>query len=62
MAITFRWNDRLDLDNHAAMSKMIVDAVKGWVIEDDTRRWVHELHHLWHEENYIEVEIKEVKR
>lgn len=61
VTITFRWNDRLDLTNHAAMSKMIEDAVKGWIIQDDSRRWVREIHHLWHEENYIEVEIKEVK-
>lgn len=36
--ITFRWNDRLDIDNHAIMGKMIVDAMKGRVIEDDSRR------------------------
>lgn len=62
VSITFRWNDRLDLTNHAAMAKMVEDAIKGWIIQDDSRRWVHEIHHLWHEENYIEVEIKEVKK
>ena len=61
VSITFRWNDRLDLSNHAAMSKMIEDAVKGWIIQDDSRKWVQEIRHIWHDENYIEVEIKERK-
>ena len=28
VAVTFYWNDRLDIDNHAIMGKMIVDAMK----------------------------------
>lgn len=38
VSIDFWWDDRLDLDNHAYMAKMIVDALKGWVIQDDNRR------------------------
>lgn len=59
VSITFRWNDRLDLDNHAAMGKMIVDALKGVVIHDDSRRWFKRLEYGWHDEDWIEVEIEE---
>lgn len=56
--ITFRWNDRLDLDNHAYIAKMIVDSIKGHLIADDSRRYVRRIVHEWHEGNYIEVEVK----
>lgn len=58
--ITFRWNDRLDIDNHAIMGKMIVDAMRGRVIEDDNRRWLKGVCHYFHDENYIGVEIREI--
>lgn len=58
--ITFRWNDRLDLDNHSIMGKMIVDAMKGRLIENDDRRFVRGICHYFHDEDYISVEIKEV--
>ena len=59
VSITFRWNDRLDLDNHAAMGKMIIDALKGVVIRDDNRQHVRELRHIWHDGDWIEVAIAE---
>ena len=59
--ISFWWNDRLDIDNHAAMGKMIVDSLKGVLIEDDTRRYVHGVGHLFHNEDYILVEVAEDK-
>ena len=58
-SIPFRWNDRLDLDNHAAMGKMIVDALKGAIIRDDNRQHIKELRHTWHDEDWIEVTIEE---
>jgi hypothetical protein len=60
VVITFRWNDRLDIDNHAVMGKMIVDAMKGRIIEDDNRRWLRGVCHYFHDEDYISVEIHEV--
>lgn len=60
VAIIFHWNDRLDIDNHAAMGKMIVDAMKGRVIEDDNRHWVKGVCHYFHDEDCIAVEIREV--
>lgn len=58
--ITFHWNDRLDIDNHAIIAKMIVDAMKGRVIEDDTRRWVKGVCHYFWDEDYIGIEVKEI--
>lgn len=58
--VVFHWNDRLDIDNHAVMGKMIVDAMKGRVIEDDNRRWVKGVCHYFHDENYISIEVREV--
>lgn len=58
--VSFHWNDRLDIDNHAVMGKMIVDAIKGRIIEDDNRRWVKGVCHYFHDENYILVEVMEV--
>ena len=40
--ITFQHNDNLDVDNHAAIEKMIVDALKGWLIPDDNKKWYRE--------------------
>ena len=59
VSITFRWNDRLDLDNHAAMGKMIVDALKGAIIRDDNRQHIKSIRHTWHDDDWIEVEIEE---
>lgn len=59
--ISFLWNDRLDLDNHAVMGKMIVDGMKGRLIKDDNRTWLKGIYHGFHNEEYILVQIREVK-
>lgn len=59
--ISFLWNDRLDIDNHAVMGKMVVDALKGRLIHDDNRRWVKGVCHYFHDEDYILVQVREVK-
>ena len=59
VGITFYWNDRMDIDNHAYMGKMIVDALKGYLIEDDTRKYLAEVRHKFHDEKVIKVEIRE---
>jgi Holliday junction resolvase RusA-like endonuclease len=58
--ISFLWNDRLDIDNHAVMGKMVVDAMKGRLINDDSRRWVKGVYHGFHDEDYILIQIREV--
>ena len=60
VVITFLWNDRLDLDNHSIMSKMIIDTLKGRLINDDTRRWVKGIEHYWSNDDCIKVIIQEV--
>lgn len=59
--IRFWWNDGLDVDNHAAMAKMIVDALKGWVIVNDSKRYYASCEHCFHLRNYIIVEVFEYK-
>lgn len=59
--ITIFWNDRLDIDNHAYMGKMIVDALKGYLIEDDSRKYFVGIFHKFHNEKRIKVEVTEVK-
>lgn len=59
--ISFLWNDKLDLDNHAVMGKMIVDGMKGRLINDDSRTWLKGIYHGFHDEDYILVQIREVK-
>ena len=46
--IIFLWNDGLDIDNHAVLAAIIVNAMKGWVIvDDDRKRFVGVTHRFW---------------
>ena len=56
--VYFSWDDNLDVDNHAAMGKMIVDALKGVLIKDDTRRYLAGVSHGWNEEGIIIVTVE----
>lgn len=58
--ITFFWNDRLDLSNHAMMAKYIEDSIKGRIIKDDSRNHVQEITHKFHDEKTIKVVIEEI--
>ena len=60
VVISFYWNDRLDCSNHAAMGKMIEDAMRGVVIQDDNRKWVKGIEHYFHDEDYIRVVLREI--
>ena len=57
--VWFWWDDRLDIDNHALMGKMTVDALKGWLIEDDNKKHFVAVHHGYWNEGKIGVEIRE---
>lgn len=58
--ITFWHNDRMDIDNHAAIEKLIADAIKGWILQDDNRRfYVERVSRFW-DENCIRVTVEEV--
>jgi Holliday junction resolvase RusA-like endonuclease len=58
--ISFCWNDRLDIDNHAYLGKLIVDTLKGWLIQDDNRRFVREVRHEFYDGDCILVEIEQL--
>jgi Holliday junction resolvase RusA-like endonuclease len=58
--IIFRWNDNLDIDNHAYLGKLIADGLKGYLLADDNRKHYIRLIHEFHDKNYVEVEITEV--
>lgn len=58
--IRMLFNDRLDCSNHGVMFKFIEDAMKGRVIMDDSRKWVKNCEIGFHDEEYIQVEVREV--
>ena len=55
--IIFYWDDRCDLSNESYVAKMIEDALKGWVIVDDSKRYVKSIHHEIHDKHCICVEV-----
>lgn len=58
--IRFYWNDRLDVDNHAAMGKAFVDAMKGYLLPDDNREWFRRVTHEFWDGDTIRVEVTEL--
>lgn len=58
--ITFYWNDRLDVDNHAVLEKYVIDALKGWLLQDDSRKFLRERDTRFHDAPYIRVVIEEI--
>ena len=57
--ITFSFNTRLDIDNHAVMEKYIVDSLKGYLLQDDSRKFYVEKTTRFSDKDYIEVEVTE---
>lgn len=55
------YNSRLDIDNHGYLSKLIIDGMKGLLIEDDDRRFVRGLYQGFHsgDPGIIIVEVEE---
>lgn len=60
--ISFFWNDNLDLDNHGYLTKLIIDALKGYLIEDDNKNNIYEIRHRFYEENHILVVIEDFNK
>ena len=58
--VIFRWDDRLDIDNHSAMGKMILDALKKTIIQDDNPRWVRRVTHEFWDGKCVGVEVRPV--
>lgn len=59
--LRFWWSDRLDLSNEAYAAKMIEDALKGWVLVDDSKKYVRAIHHGIHSGKGIMIEIEEME-
>ena len=59
--ITFFWDDRLDIDNHAIAGKMTVDALKGWLIDDDSRKYIKAVSHRFWNQKCIGVSVETAK-
>lgn len=55
------YNSRLDIDNHGYLAKLIIDGMKGVLIEDDDRRYVKELYQGFYsgDKKKIIVEVSE---
>ena len=58
--VSLKVNSRLDIDNHAFLAKLIIDGLKGYLIEDDNRKYVQELNFAFWDSNLIEVEVEEI--
>ena len=58
--IIFSWDDKLDCSNHAYAAKMIEDAIKGYLIVDDSRKYVQRIVHEFNRQKIIKVTIREV--
>lgn len=62
VTVSIWYNSRLDIDNHGYLAKLIIDGMKGVLIQDDDRRYVRELHQYFHEKDkrLIFVEVDEI--
>lgn len=58
VSITMRFNDRLDIDNHGYIVKLIIDGLKGYLIADDTKQYVKRVTSEVYEGKDIEVIIE----
>lgn len=47
LRIDFYWNSLLDLDNHGYLTKLIIDGLKGYLIRDDSKKYIIEIHHAY---------------
>lgn len=56
--ITFWHDDRMDIDNHAVIEKLIVDALKGWLLLGDDRRFYGERVSKFHAGDGVRVRIE----
>ena len=59
--ITFSHNTRMDIDNHAAIEKLIVDSLKGWVLYDDAKKYYLERVSRFWSGDGVKVEVEEIE-
>lgn len=56
--VRFYWDDGLDVDNHAILGKAAIDAMKGYILPDDNKKWVKKVSHEVWDGNEILVEVR----
>lgn len=56
--VRFYWDDGLDCDNHAVLGKAFLDAMKGYILPDDNRRYVKRVVHEFWDGGCIRVEVR----
>ena len=59
VSISFYWDDRMDIDNHAAIAKAVVDAMKGYILPDDNPQFYRKVTHEFWDGGCIRVEVSE---
>lgn len=59
--IRFSFDDRLDCSNHSVIEKMIEDGMKGWILEDDTRKFVQRIVTEFNNDGKIVVEVNPMR-
>ena len=56
--IELYYNSKLDCSNHAYLTKMIEDALKGHVIKDDTKKYVKSIKQSFWDGEGVKVVVK----
>lgn len=56
--VRFFWDDGLDADNHAVLGKAFLDAMRGYILPDDNRKWVKRVSHEFWDGGGILVEVR----
>lgn len=61
VTVRILYNSHLDIDNHGYLTKLIIDGMKGVLIEDDDRRYVKSVTQAFHSgaKDLILVEVEE---
>ncbi len=56
--LRFLYDDGLDVDNHAVIGKAILDALKGYLLPDDSPKYVRRITHEMWDGGEIRVEVR----
>ena len=59
--IAFKWHSNLDLDNHGYIAKLIIDSLKGYLLLDDTSKYVTLITHEYQKDKGVKVKIQETE-
>ena len=60
--IDISYNSRLDIDNHGYLAKLLIDGLKGYLIEDDSPKFVKKLTQSYWTGEGIRVKIREYEQ